>query len=99
MHRNMNGTRMFSYSSTDSLPNPPCRIRAEAETPSWVELLNRPNQAQVALLNQIKQRDALIIVTFGDAHHEAQVGFYKMLLRLHVSFEHASCYLAFLLRR
>ena len=74
MYGYMDDARMLGYRAADGLANPPGGISAKAEAASRVELLSGPNQAQIAFLNKIEQRDPLIIVAFRDAYHEAKVG-------------------------
>ena len=56
-----------------SLANPPGRIGRESKTALRVELLHRPDQAQVALLDQVQQGQPAVDVAPGNFHHQAQV--------------------------
>ena len=55
------------------LADPPGRVRRELVAQLVVELLDRADQAEVALLDQVEQRDAGLRVVPRDRHHEAQV--------------------------
>ncbi len=44
-----------------------------------LELLHRPHQADVALLDQIQEAEAAVQVLLGDGHHQAQVGLGQLL--------------------
>jgi hypothetical protein len=67
------------------LPDPPGRICGQLVAHSPVELLDRPDQPEVSLLDQIEQRDASLRVVPGDPDHEAQVGLDQPLLGLFVA--------------
>jgi hypothetical protein len=99
MHRHVNAARLLGHSPADRLPDPPCGIGAEATAACRVKLLRGANQAQIALLHQIEQGNALVHVAFGDAHHQAQVGLHQLLQRLRLTGHHAPRQSQLLLRR
>ena len=49
-----------------------------------VELLDRPDEAQVALLDQVEEGQAAAHVALGDGDHQAQVGLDEPALSRHV---------------
>src|SRR4029078_3601315 len=53
--------------------NPPGRIGAELESLAVFELLDRSNQADVALLNQVEQRHATADVLLRDADDQSKI--------------------------
>jgi hypothetical protein len=57
----------------DRLADPPAGVGRELEPQPPVELLHRPHQAQVALLDHVAQRQAGPGAPAGDGHHQAQV--------------------------
>ncbi|MNQ52519.1 hypothetical protein D3C85_665390 [compost metagenome] len=59
----------------DGLTDPPGRIGGEAEAPLRIELLHRPDQAEVTLFDQVEQREPAIDVASRDLHHESEVAF------------------------
>ena len=65
----------------DALPNPPDGVRDELEAARLVELLGSLYQSQVALVDKVGQREALVLVLLGHADHEAQVGASQLLQR------------------
>src|SRR5947209_15925355 len=85
MHRYMNGACMFGYGPADGLANPPCGIGAKTKAPCWIELLGGPNQAQIAFLHQIEQKNTLVVVAFGDADDQTQVCLDQLLLCLYIT--------------
>src|ERR687897_1809405 len=56
------------------LPYPPRRIRRELVAFGMVELLGRPYQPEVALLDQIEKRDTPVTILLGDGDDETKVG-------------------------
>ena len=85
MHRQTDGARLVHDRAFDALPDPPGRVGREAETALGVELLDRVDQAEVALFDQIEQWNAAIEVMLGDVHHEAQVVLDHPLPRLELA--------------
>ena len=57
----------------DGLADPPRRVRRELVAHLVVELLHRPDEAEVALLDQVEERDARVDVVPRDRHDEAEV--------------------------
>jgi len=57
----------------DRLTNPPGGVRRKLEAELVVELLDRANQAQVALLDEVQERNAGLGVVARDRHHEPEV--------------------------
>ena len=65
----------------DRLADPPGGVGRELEALAPVELLHRVHQAQVALLDQVQQRQPGRLVLLGDRHHQAEVGLDERALR------------------
>jgi hypothetical protein len=59
------------------LADPPGGVRGELVAARVVELLDRPDQAEVALLDEVEHGQAPADVPFGDGDDEAQVGLYQ----------------------
>ena len=66
----------------DRLADPPRGVRRELEALAPVELLDGVHQPEVALLDQVEQRQAGRLVLLGDRHHEAQVRLDELALGL-----------------
>ncbi|MNQ92787.1 hypothetical protein D3C85_1082220 [compost metagenome] len=75
MDRQPDGPGLIHDCAFDGLANPPGRVGREAETAFRIELLHRPDQAEVALFDQVQQRQPTIDVASGDFHHQSQVAF------------------------
>ena len=75
------GAPLVGDGAGDGLADPPGGVGGELEPPAPVELLHRPHQAQVALLDQVDQGEAPPGVALGDADHQAQVGQGELLQR------------------
>src|SRR5205823_2071493 len=66
-------TSLVGERARDRLADPPRRIGGELVAAAIVELLDRADQAERALLDQVEQRQATPDVALGDRHDEAQV--------------------------
>ena len=73
MHRDANGARLVGDRARDRLADPPRRVRRELEALRVVELLDRADQAEVALLDEVEQRHPAPDIALGDRHDEPQV--------------------------
>ena len=80
----------------DGLTDPPRGIRAEFETAFGIEFLHRAEEADVAFLNQVEERESAADVFFGDTDNETKVGFGKLLLGSRVALADAASELDFL---
>ncbi len=78
MHREPDCAALIGHTAGDGLPNPPGGIGGELESLGVVELLHCPDQAQIALLDQVQQRHTAAGVTLGEGYHEPEVGFEQM---------------------
>ena len=64
----------------DGLADPPRGVGGELEALGVVELLDRADQAEVALLDEVEQRHATTHVALGDRHDESKVRLGELLL-------------------
>jgi hypothetical protein len=62
--------------------DPPARVGRELDPAIGVELLDRLDQADVALLHEVEQVLIRALVLVGDLHHEPQVGGHQPSARL-----------------
>ncbi len=74
------GPALVGHRAGDGLPDPPGRVRRELEALGVVELLHRADQAQVALLDQVQERQAVAGVALGQRDDQPQVGLQQVLL-------------------
>src|SRR5438477_9779116 len=77
--RDADGPRLVRDGPRDGLPDPPRGVGAELEALLVLELLDRPDEADVPLLDKVQEAHAAPDVLFGDADHQAQVGFGQTL--------------------
>ena len=73
VHREPDRAARVRDAAGDRLADPPRGVRGELEALAPVELLDRVHQAEVALLDQVQQREARGLVLLGDRDDEAQV--------------------------
>ena len=67
------GAGLVAESPGDCLPDPPGRIRGELESFSPIELLDRPDEPEVAFLNEIQQVQPPARIPLGDRDHQPEV--------------------------
>ena len=67
----------------DGLTDPPRGVRRELETTYVVEFLDRADQPEVALLDQVEEEHPPTDVALGDRHDQAQVGLDQVPLGQH----------------
>src|SRR5256885_2375765 len=60
-------------------------IRDELDALRFVELVGGADQAEVTLVDQIGERDALVLILLRDRHHEPEVGAHQFVERLRVA--------------
>ena len=85
MNGNTDRARLVGNRSGDSLTDPPCRVGGELEALCIVELLNRLDKTEVALLDQIEELHSSAEVALGNADNKTEVGFTQALLRGYVA--------------
>ena len=73
VHRQADRAALVGERARDRLADPPRRVRRELVAQLVVELLDRADQAEVALLDQVEQRHAGLRVVARDRHDEPQV--------------------------
>src|SRR3954454_7960554 len=88
VHRDADRARLVCDGARDRLPDPPRRVGRELVALRVVELLDRTDQTEVALLDQVEEQHASTDVALGDRDDESEVGFDEPLLRqLAVTFD------------
>ena len=74
VHRQADGAAGVGDAAGDGLTDPPRGVGRELEALAPVELLDGVHQAEVALLDEVEQRQARGLVLLGDRHHQPEVG-------------------------
>ena len=77
--------RLVRERARDRLADPPGRIGRELEAATPVELLDRADEPERALLDEVEERKALVAVVLRDRDDEAEVRLDHPLLRVHVA--------------
>ena len=85
VHGDPDRARLVGDRARDRLADPPGRVGRELVAAAVVELLDRADQAQRALLDQVEERQAAAEVALGDRDDQAQVGLDHLLLGAHVA--------------
>jgi hypothetical protein len=73
------GAGLIGQRPGDGLADPPGGVGGKLVAQGAVEFLCRPNQAQVALLDQVHQRHAPAGVALGLRDHQAKVGLQQVV--------------------
>src|SRR5262245_10382693 len=80
MHRQPDRAALVGERARDRLADPPGGVGRELVAELPVELLHGADQAEVALLDEVQERDAGLRVVARDRHHQAQVRLDQPLL-------------------
>ena len=99
MHRQADGFGLVGERALDGLLDPPRAVGGELAALFRVEPLDGLHQTDVALADQIQQRQADALVVARDFHDEAEVGLDHLLARLLVALFDFCGQFDFLLRR
>ncbi len=81
VHGQADGAALVGDGARHRLADPPRRVGRELEALRPVELLDRPDQPEVAFLDQVEQRQARARVHLRDRDDETQVALDEVLLR------------------
>jgi hypothetical protein len=81
VHRDTDSAALVCNRARDRLPDPPGGISGEAEAALVLELRNCFHQAQVTLLDQVKEGHPAPDVFFGYTHYQASIRFDQVLAR------------------
>ena len=73
-------TALLSNSLKDTLANPPYGIGDKLEAARFIEFLCSLNQSDISLIDQVCQRQSLMLVLLGNGNDKAEVGCYQTLL-------------------
>ena len=73
---------MVGDGTGDGLPDPPCGVGGELVALGVVELFHGFDQAQIALLDQVKKQHTAAHIPLGNGHHQTEVGLGQLLLGL-----------------
>ena len=79
VQRQADDARLFGQRLQDRLPDPPHGVGDEFEPAGLVEPLGRFDQAEVPFVDQIAQRQPLVLILLRDADDEPEVGFGEFL--------------------
>ena len=99
MHRHADCPCLIGDGSGNGLPDPPGGICREFVSLCIVELVDRANQARVALLNEVENVKSAAGVFFRDRHDQTEVCFRQLVLCRLIALAHALGKLHLLVRR
>ena len=73
VHRQAHDARLLGDSLQDGLTDPPYGERDELEALGLIETVSRLDQAEISLVDQVRQGDSLILILFCHRDHETEV--------------------------
>ena len=82
VHGQPDHARRVGDAALDRLADPPGRVRRELEALAPVELVDRVDEAEVALLHDVEQGQPGRLVLLGDRDDEPQVRVHELAVRL-----------------
>jgi hypothetical protein len=82
VQRYANYARLLCQRLENRLADPPHRVRDELDSLRLVELVRGADETEVALVDQIGERDALILILLGHRHDEPEVRAHQLVQRL-----------------
>ena len=80
VHRDTDSAGLVGDGARDGLTNPPRCVGGELESLCIIELFNSLDEAEIALLNEVKELHATAEIALRDADDKTQVRFGKALL-------------------
>src|SRR5262245_22794082 len=85
VHREADRARLVRDAALHRLPDPPRGVGGELEAAPPVELLDRADEPDDALLDQVQKRQAVALVALRDGDDQAEVRVDHLLLRFRVA--------------
>ena len=81
VYRDADGARLIRDRAGDGLTDPPGRVGRELEALGAVELFDRLDQAEVALLNEVEEQHAAADIALCNGNDQTEVGLRQTLFR------------------
>ena len=78
-------TSLISDRASDTLADPPCRIRGELEPTIWIELIYRTEESYIPFLDEIEESESASHILLRDRDDETEIGFCESLACILVS--------------
>ncbi len=97
VEREPDDARLLGQGLEYGLPDPPDRVGYEPAALRLVEALGRPDEAHVALVDQVLEGHALVGILLRDAHHEPEVGLGELIESVLVTCTNTAREIGFLL--
>src|SRR4029079_17281346 len=80
VHRNADGAGLVGYGTDERMADPPRGVGPELQVLGVVEPVDRTDQPEVALLDQVQEEHAAAGVTLGERDDKRQVGLDQVVL-------------------
>ena len=85
VERHADDAALLGQRLQDGLADPPDGVGDELDALGLVELVGGADEAEVALVDQVGERDALVLILLGDRDDEAEVAAHQLVERLAVA--------------
>jgi hypothetical protein len=82
--RHAHDPRLLGERLQYGLPNPPHGVGDELDPLRLVELVRRADEPEVPLVDEIRERDSLVLIFLGDGDHEAQIRAHELVERFRI---------------
>src|SRR5690242_4966194 len=89
IQRNTYDARLLRERLQNCLTNPPNRVRDELDPLRLVEFVRGANETEVALVDEIRERDALVLILLRDGHDEAEIRAHQLVERFLIALANA----------
>ena len=89
VERQPHDAALFGDGLQDALPDPPHGVGDKLEAARLVKLLGGLDESHVALVDEVGQAEALILILFGHRDNKAEIGLSQFFQRVPVSFPYS----------
>ncbi|CUQ60640.1 Uncharacterised protein [Segatella copri] len=73
--RKAHKSALLGYGLQNALANPPYGVRDELKASGFIKLLCGFDKPHISFVDKIRQTDPVVLVLFGNRHHETEIGF------------------------
>jgi hypothetical protein len=79
---------LLTQRPADGLANPPVGIGDKFQSATWIKLVHRPHQPEIAFLDQVEHRHATVAIACRDMNDQPEIGLH------HLGFGRVQCSLS-----
>ena len=75
VERKAHKSALLGYGLQNALANPPYGVRDKLKASGFIKLLCGFDKPHISFVDKIRQAEPLVLVLFGNRHHETEIGF------------------------